>query len=78
MATNSNEVLTLTQSDDTEYLTPQEACDYLDVSRSTLERYADAGRITKYRRGVKRSVFFKRSELDRLLEIHPDERDNND
>lgn len=67
----------MSQTDDTEYLNPQEACDYLGVSRSTLERYAEAGRITKYRRGVKRAVFFKKSELDRLLEIHPDEKDNN-
>lgn len=58
-------------------LNPQEACDYLGVSRSTLERYADAGRVTKYRRGVKRGVFFKKSELNRMLEIHPDEKDDN-
>ena|SRR5689334_11780084 len=56
-------------------LTPHEACEYLGVSRSTLERYAETGRITKYRRGIKREVLFKRSELDRLLEIRPDERD---
>jgi len=65
----------LTQNED-EYLTPQEACDYLDVSRSTLERYAEAGRITKYRRGVKRGVFFKKTELARLLEIRPDEKED--
>ena len=66
----------LTQTDGREYLTPQEACDYLGVSRSTLERYAETGRITKYRRGIKREVPFKRAELDRLLEIRPDERDD--
>lgn len=71
-------MLTLAQTDDAGYLNPQEACDYLGVSRSTLERYAEAGRITKYRRGVKRGVFFKKSELDRLLEIHPDEKDSDD
>ncbi len=65
----------MTQNED-EYLTPQEACDYLDVSRSTLERYAEAGRITKYRRGVKRGVFFKKTELARLLEIRPDEKED--
>lgn len=66
----------MTETDGKGYLTPQEACDYLGVSRSTLERYADAGRITKYRRGIKRGVFFKRSELDRLLEIRPDEKED--
>ncbi len=69
-------MLTLTQSDEDGYLTPQEACEYLGVSRRTLERYVETGRITKYRRGIKRAVFFKRVELDRLLEIHPDERNN--
>jgi excisionase family DNA binding protein len=64
----------LTQTDGREYLTPQEACDYLGVSHSTLERYAETGRITKYRRGIKREVLFKWAELDRLLEICPDER----
>ena len=32
-------------------------------------------RMTKYRRGTKREVLFKKAELDRLLEIRPDERD---
>lgn len=66
----------LTQTDGKEFLTPQEACEYLGVSRSTLERYAETGRITKYRRGIRREVFFKKEELDRLLEIRPDERDD--
>jgi excisionase family DNA binding protein len=68
----------LTHTNGEGYLTPQEACDYLGVSRRTLERYAETGRITKYRRGIKREVFFKRAELDRLLEIRPDERDSDD
>lgn len=61
----------MTQQGDQEYLTPDEACKHLGISRRTLERYVDDGRITKYRRGVTRQVFFKRSELDMLLEIRP-------
>lgn len=64
----------MTQQND-EYLTPEEARTYLGISRRTLERYAEEGRITKYRRGIKRSVFFKRAELDKLLEFRPDRRD---
>jgi len=56
------------------YLSPQEACTYLGVARRTLERYVEAGRITKYRSGIKRAVFFKKEELDRLLEIHAEEK----
>jgi len=68
----------VTQQDNEQYLTPDEACRHLGVSRRTLERYVDDGRITKYRRGIKRAVFFKLSELDRLLEIRPDDRDKGD
>lgn len=55
----------MTSQDYTEYLTPEEACAILGVSRRTLERYADAGRIRKYRRGI-RNVVFKRSEVEKL------------
>ncbi len=48
-----------------EYMTPEEAGALLGISRRTLERYANAGRIRKYRRGI-RNVFFKRSEVERL------------
>ncbi len=57
-----------------EGLTANEACEYLGISRSTLERYAAEGRLTKHQRGTKRTVFFKQSDLDRLLEIYPDDR----
>jgi len=68
----------MTSQDYPEYLTPEEACAILGVSRRTLERYADAGRIRKYRRGV-RNVVFKRSEVeklrDELSEIRPEDND---
>ena len=60
--------------EDEESLTAKEACEYLGISRSTLERYAAEGLVTKYQLGTKRAVFFKQSDLDRLLEIYPDDR----
>ncbi len=63
----------LTQQDNEEYLTPDEAATYVGVTRRTLERYVDNKLIKKYRRGIKREIFFKKSELAGLLEIRPDE-----
>jgi len=55
----------MTTYDNDEYLTTEEACAVLGVSRRTLERYTDAGRIRKYRRGI-RNVVYKRSEVENL------------
>jgi excisionase family DNA binding protein len=59
-----------------EYLNPEEAGALLGLSRRTLERYANAGRIRKYRRGI-RNVLFKRSEVeqlkDELSQIRPED-----
>jgi excisionase family DNA binding protein len=61
-----------------EYLNPEEAGALLGISRRTLERYANAGRIRKYRRGI-RNVLFKRSEVeklkDELSQIRPEDED---
>jgi excisionase family DNA binding protein len=48
-----------------EYVTADEACNILGVTRKTLDRYAKAGRIRKYRRGI-RNVVFKRADVERL------------
>lgn len=56
-----------------EYLTPAQACELLGVSRRTLERYAEHKKITKYRRGIRKNTFFKRKDVELLLDIHPDE-----
>ena len=48
-----------------EYVTADEACDILGVTRRTLDRYVDAGRIRKYRRGI-RNVVFRRIDVERL------------
>ena len=46
-------------------MTADEACGILGVTRRTLDRYADAGRIRKYRRGI-RNVVFRRADVERL------------
>ena len=54
------------------YLTTKEACEFLGVTRRSLERYAEQGRITRYKRGITRAVYYKQSELARLLEYRPE------
>lgn len=58
---------------DDEYVTSEEACKLLHVSPRTLERYAKEGLLKKYRRKIGREVFYKRSEVEELLRIHPTE-----
>ena len=48
-----------------EYVTADEACNILGVTRRTLDRYADAGHIRKYRRGI-RNVVFRRVDVEKL------------
>lgn len=59
-----------------EYLTPDQAAEYIGRSPRQLERYVKQGLLTKYRRGVLRGAFYKRSELDALLEIRPEEEED--
>jgi excisionase family DNA binding protein len=65
----------MTSKDREEYITTEEACAILRISRRTLERYSAAGRIKKYRRGI-RNVVYSRSEVewlrDELLEVRPE------
>lgn len=60
---------------DSEYLTVQETMDYLGVSRDTLDRYVRLGKLQRYKRGLSGRTFYKRADLDNLLEIRPAERD---
>lgn len=63
--------------DGEDFLTSEEACKRLNVSSRTLERYARDGLLKKYRRKIGREVFYKRSEVEDLLRIHPvDELEN--
>jgi len=52
---------------DNEWLTPQEAADYLKVKRQTLVRWAKEGKVPKYHMPP-RFTRYKRTDLDAFLE----------
>jgi len=51
------------------YYSTQEACDYLGVSRETLNQMTKDGRLSKYRQGFARTVYYRKAELDDLKRI---------
>ena len=61
-----------------EYLTIDESCEYLGgVSRETLRRRTKDAGIQRYTRGIARTVYYRKVDLDRLLRLRPveDEKD---
>lgn len=54
-----------------ERLSPTQAAKYLGVSRRTLERYVEDGRLVKHEQLAPRQVFFYVSDLASLKEGHP-------
>jgi excisionase family DNA binding protein len=50
------------------FLTTAEACQAIGISRDTLNRYVQEGRIKRYKRGVMRNAYYKRSDVDRIIE----------
>ena len=52
------------------YLTDKEAFQRLGIYRQALDGYVERGQLTKYRRTLARRVFFKEYEINRLLELH--------
>lgn len=48
----------------------------LGISRQALDGYVERGELTKYKRTLARRVFFKESEIERLLEIRPEQETN--
>ncbi len=62
--------------DNEEYYSVEEACAYLgDISRETLRRRAQEHGIKKYARGVRRNVYYKKVDLDKLNEFRPIDED---
>lgn len=49
---------------DEEFMTIEEASARLGISRRTLERYTQNGRIRRYRRGIR--VYYKYSDVEKL------------
>ncbi len=48
------------------YYSTEEACNYLGITRDTLNRMTKDGRLSKYRQGFARTVYYRKSELDNL------------
>lgn len=55
------------------FLTVDEACAYLGISRQALDGYVERGDLKRYRRTLGRRVFFKKADIERLMEIRPEE-----
>jgi len=61
---------------DEEYYSIDEACEYLGkISRETLRRRAQEHGIKKYARGVRKNVYYRKADLDKLNELRPIEDD---
>ena len=60
------------------YYTVNEALAYLGISRDTLYRRIEEGKLQKYRHGAKNRVYFRLDDLKALNELHPAEKDQKD
>ena len=60
-------------SSSSDFLTVDEACDLLGVKKATLYSYVSRGLVKSYKQGIRRQRLYKRSELEALLTVRPDE-----
>lgn len=60
------------------YYTVNEALAYLSISRDTLYRRIDEGRLQKYTQGAKNRVYFRLTDLKALKELHPKKDDKDE
>ncbi|KAA8723244.1 helix-turn-helix transcriptional regulator [Corynebacterium phocae] len=49
------------------FMTEQEACDYLGVTRNTLYKFRKTGRVAFHRLGPRR-VVYRQEDLDRFIQ----------
>lgn len=54
------------------YLNTSEACERLGITRETLNNYVNAGRIKRYKQGIKRTSYYKEVDVNKLLELRED------
>jgi excisionase family DNA binding protein len=59
------------------YYSTEEACNYLGITRDTINRMTKDGRLNKYRQGFARTVYYRKSELDNLKTIRRVEPEEN-
>jgi excisionase family DNA binding protein len=66
----------MTQFNNQEYLTPEEAASILGVSRRTVDRYARQGLLKRHRPGLRTNVLYLKTQVEQLVEkrnrIEPD------
>lgn len=52
-----------------EFITVKETCRMLGVSRASVDRYAQAGRLTRYKQGAPARTMFRRKQVLELQEV---------
>lgn len=57
------------------YLTTQEACTFLGVSRQTVNRLVNEKKLHQFKQGVTRAVYYEQSELEAIASIQPKSED---
>ncbi|QBD82208.1 DNA-binding protein [Ktedonosporobacter rubrisoli] len=58
--------------DGDEYYTIEEARQYLGgISRETLRKKAQKNGIKRYAKGISRTIYYRKSDLDQLNELRP-------
>jgi excisionase family DNA binding protein len=61
----------MSQSEESEYVTVEEACAILGVSRATLDKYVRDRRLTRYQQGAPKRTMYKRTALYALKRVQP-------
>jgi excisionase family DNA binding protein len=61
--------------DGEEYLTGEEAAAALGVKRETLYAYVSRGFLRSYRQGIRRQRLYRRSDVERLVQLSPSSTD---
>lgn len=67
--------MTMIKNNET-YLNTEEACEFLGVTRQTINRLVREGRLQQYKQGLYRTVYYKQTELQALTDIRPVDRDD--
>jgi excisionase family DNA binding protein len=67
--------MTLIKNDIT-YLTTEEACTTLGVSRQTINNLVKQKSLHQYKMGFTRTVYYRQSEVEALTDIHPVDRED--
>ena len=61
----------MSEPEEREYLTADEAARQLGIKRATLYAYVSRGILASYRQGIKRERLYRRADVERLLRVAP-------